>query len=142
MKRLTTTVLMVFIAGFFLASCSQAPKYATQTLPSGRVVKVAGVMEVRFSNQDSALMLKYYTDIDMSDKVALQSEAEDIWQSFKVNVEKAGLKSAVLSANEMPHGLVSETKGFNFVFVKQDNGVWVLTNAQNNPADKPSGKTP
>lgn len=141
MKRLTITILMLFMAGFFIASCSQEPKYSTQTLPSGRIVKIAGVMEVHFSNQDPALMLKYYTDIDMSNKVALQSEAEDIWQSFEVNVEKAGLKSAVLSANEMPHGIVSETKGFNFVFKKQDNGVWVLIDDKNNSADKPSGKT-
>ena len=144
MKKLTTIILTLFIAGFLTAACSQEPKYTSQTLPSGRVVKIAGVMEVHFSsqNQAPALMLKYYTDIGMSDRGALQAEAEDIWQSFKVNVEKAGLKSAILSANEMPRGIISETKGFNFVFTKQDNGVWVLMNDQNSSADKPSGKTP
>jgi hypothetical protein len=126
MKRLTTTILMFLITGCLIASCSQKPKYITQTLPSGRVVKIAGVMEIHFSNQSPALMLKYYTDIDLSNRSALQSEAEDIWQSFKVNVDKSGLKSAILSANEMPHGIISETRGFNFVFKKQDNGAWVL----------------
>ena len=137
MKQLISTIMALVISVCLLTSCSQKPQYTTQTLPSGRVVKIAGIGEVRFSKDDPALMLKYYTDIDMSDKGALQTEAEDIWQSFKVNVEKAGLKSAILSANEMPHGFISKTSGFNFVFKKQGSGDWMLMDDQKNSANKP-----
>jgi hypothetical protein len=119
---------MLFFTTSLLVSCFPGPQYEAQTLPSGRKVKILGVVNMNFGDQDQALMLKYYTDAAISDRTALQTEAEDIWQSFKVEVERAGLKTAILSANEIPHGIISKTSGFNFVFKKGEGGDWALAN--------------
>ena len=136
MKKYVMRFALLVVACLFIASCSKPPAYTTRTLPSGRVVKIAGIIKMHFSEGDPALMLKYYTDIDMNDKVSLQAEAEDIWQAFKVDVEKAEMKSAILSANQMPRGIISKTSGFNFAFKKQQDGGWLLTNDQKHSANK------
>jgi len=119
-------VIILLAFGIFAVSCSQQPQFSIKTLPSGRVVKVAGVMQISFSGGDQALMLKYYSDIDFSKRAELKAEVEDIWQEFQKDVDKAKLKSAIISANEMPHGIISGTKGFNFVYTKQAEGRWIL----------------
>lgn len=128
MKESVVLFILAVIAGLSITSCTQGPNYTERKLPSGRVVKIAGVMKMAFSGGDSALMLKYFTDINMTNTVALQDEAEDIWKEFRFDVEKAGLKDAILSANTMPHGIISQTSGFNCVFKKQPTGEWLLTN--------------
>ena len=56
------------------------------------------------------------------------SEIEDIWKVFKIDVEKSGLKSGLISACEMPHGFISSTRAFTFGYDKNERGDWVLTN--------------
>jgi hypothetical protein len=107
-----------------LSACTQTPSYTQQTLPSGRIIKVGGIGTMYFTKNDPALMLKYYTDLNISDASDLREEVDDIWQSFRVNVEKEGLKSAIISANELPQGIISKTRGYNFIFVKEEDGLW------------------
>jgi len=122
------SVGFVFIASVCLAvlstACTQTPPYTQQTLPSGRTIKAGSVMKMYFTKGDPALILKYYTDVEISDADALRQEVDDIWQSFKIDVEKAGLKVAIISANEIPKGMISKTKGYNFIFIKQEDGLW------------------
>ncbi len=126
-KRLCRSILAMTICLLFSSpSCSQSQKYTPKKLPSGRIVKIAGVGKICFSNDDPALMLKYYTDVPITDTGALREEVEDIWQSFKFDVEQSGLKSAIISANEMSTGIISKTKGFNFVFKTQGDGSWAM----------------
>ena len=124
MKIATIPMFLAVTVALILSSCANGPNFSLHKLPSGRVVKIAGVMKIAFSEGDSALMLKYFTDVSLTNTVALQDEATDIWQDFRSEVEKAGLKAAVLSANTMPHGIISQTSGFNFVYQKQPNGEW------------------
>jgi len=78
-----------------------------------------------FTKGDPALMLKYQTDLSLDDKQALRMEAEDIWKEFRLNVEQAGLKNAIISAHETPKGLIiKKSRGVNFVVNKNDSGVW------------------
>jgi hypothetical protein len=120
----------IFVAaiGFLLAVTSyvysQTPSFTEKTLPSGRVIKAAGVTQINFKNGSSALMLKYYTDINIDDSAALRKEVEDIWQSFRADIEDTGISSAIISANEMPKGIISKTRGYNFVFTKNKDGSW------------------
>jgi hypothetical protein len=116
--------IVVIYLLFLLAACSQSPPYKSQTLPSGRTIKIGGIMQINFSKGDPALMLKYYTDVNVSDSDAITKEVDDIWQSFKNDVEKSGMNAAIISANELPKGIISKTKGCNFVFMRQPNGSW------------------
>ena len=95
------------------------------TLPSGKKVKVLSVMPMRFSQGPPALMITYQTDNKISDQSALQSEVDEIWSSFKTDVEKGNFTEAIVSANEVPQGvLLKQSKGYNFIFKKEPDGVW------------------
>ena len=107
--------------------CSESgnQSYQVVTLPSGKQIKVLGVGKIHFTESDPALMLKYQTDLSLDNKVAIQQEVEEIWQSFKVDVEKAGLKAAIINANEVPNGMVIKTgRGYNFVYKKTEDRSW------------------
>jgi hypothetical protein len=126
MKKSSTSFTLIVAICLLVSStaCTQTPPYRQQKLPSGRTIKVGGVTKMYFTKGDPALMLKYYTDLNISDADALRREVDDIWESFKIDVENAGLKSAIISANEIPKGIISKTKGYNFVFIKQEDGFW------------------
>ncbi len=88
-------------------------------------MKVLGVGKMNFTRGDPALMLKYQTDLDLSNKPELKKEVEEIWQLFRVDVEKVGLKAAIVSANEVPKGMLIKTsKSYNFVYKKNGDGSW------------------
>ncbi len=54
-----TMLFPVLLAGYLLiGSCSQGPSYTAKTLPSGRVIKTAGIGKMHFSKGDPALMLQ------------------------------------------------------------------------------------
>jgi hypothetical protein len=132
-KAIISFAITILVA--FATSCYQQPPHTVKTLRSGRTVRVAGVTRIFFRKGDQALMLKYYTDININNRSELQDEVEELWELFRVDVEKAGLKAAIISANEMPKGVISRTEGFNFVFTKEPDGKWVLTNDTKAPAN-------
>jgi len=110
----------------FLACGGSQPNYEVKHLPSGKDVKVLGVGKMYFSRDEPALMLKYLTDVAIDDEDALQKEVDEIWPFFRVDVEKAQLRTAIISANEPPTGVViSESRAFTFVFKKADDGTWL-----------------
>ena len=70
-------------------------------------------------------MLRYETDLKVSDKAALRKEADEIWSVLKVDAENGHFTSAVVSANEKPSGLVlKKSSGYNFVYEKRADGKW------------------
>ena len=70
-------------------------------------------------------MLKYETDIPVTDTGRLSNEVEHIWALFRLDAESAHVKGAIISATSPPSGgLVSHSKGFNFVYVKDSAGSW------------------
>jgi|SRR5580700_9992282 hypothetical protein len=102
------------------------PEPQAVTLPSGRHVKVLSVGKLYFSADSPALMLKYQTDIPLENQALLKAEADDIWQSFHADVEKAGFNTGIISANEPTKGLIiKSTKGFNFIYKRGGSGIWV-----------------
>ena len=50
-------------------------------------------------------MLKYQTDLKVTDKVALRSEVDEIWPVFKNDVEQAHLSAAIISATKFRKAL-------------------------------------
>src|SRR5262249_28824963 len=64
-----------------------------------------------------------------------------LWQAFRVDVERAGLKGAIISAQETPKRVLIVTKssgGYNFV-VKQSKAAALGRKSSNTPNEKSKG---
>ena len=73
------------------------------------------------------MMLSYQTDLKVSDKAQLQTEVEEIWPEFKKDVEANNFSAAIISAHEVPSGVIlKRSNAFNFVFKKQADGAWKM----------------
>ena len=124
-----TLALLLPVA--LLCACSNGPAYRSVTLPSGRVVKVLGVGPIRFGSGEIGLSLTYQTDLKISDQDALRKEADEIWAAFRVDAEKAGVHSAIISANEIPEGMIiKKSRTYTFVYQKSDIGEWHQLNKE------------
>jgi hypothetical protein len=118
-------LLLTLIGGAACQGHPHAPSYRLLTLPSGAQVKVLGVQPLVFPKSGPALMLRYQTDLPVDDTTGLAREAEDIWALFRENAESAHVAGAVISAVAPPSGgMVSHTRGFNFVYVRDSAGIW------------------
>ena len=62
----------------------------------------------------------------LEDQEQLRKEVEEVWQAFRVDVEQAGLKAAIISVHEPPKRvlIVSTNKSYNFVIQKSAEGKW------------------
>jgi hypothetical protein len=115
----------VSLAIAFSCSCNAQQPSQPLKLPSGRVVKVLGMGRLEFANSPPALLLKYETELKVSDKDALRKEADEIFGVLKVDAENGKFQSAIVSANEKPTGLiVQKSRGYNFVYQKRADGQW------------------
>ena len=108
-----------------IACGSQAQNYKPFKLPSGKEIKVNGILKMNFPNSDPALVMNYQTDIPIDDKVALRQEIDEVWSVFRVDVENAKVNAGVIRATHFEgSGLVKSGKGYGYVFVKRDDGTW------------------
>lgn len=118
-------VFVWLIVALAHAAHAEEENYRVVTLPSGKHVKVLGVGQINFSGSAPALMLKYETDLSIDSRAALDAEVSEIWLSFKADVEKAKLTSAIISANEKAApGILVHSRGYNFVFSSGADGRW------------------
>ena len=114
--------------------CTSGPPKTMVRLPSGNKILVFSEGPMYFSQSDPALMLKYQTALSLSDKVALQNEADEIWTKFQPEVEKGGFHHAILSANDKPKGFViTSNSSYNFVYDQAPDGSWHLLADQKKP---------
>jgi hypothetical protein len=129
-------VCKTFLALLFLTclfGCVNGPNYKAVSLPSGKQIKVIAVQKMYFSKGAPALVLKYQTDLDVNDKAALRSEADEIWPTFQKNVEHENLNSALIIANAVPQGtLIKTVHSYNFVYEKTTDGTWRCLNGSAN----------
>jgi hypothetical protein len=107
-----------------LAGCEPAGQDVK--LPSGRQIRILGVGKMYFSNDATALMLKYQTAIPLDDARALEDEVNEIWERFRFDVEKAQLTVGIVSAQERSRGfIITFNRVRNFAFRKcPANGQW------------------
>jgi len=123
LRRLAT--LATFLSVTLFVGCSSSPNYQTMTLPSGKAIKVIEMDKIDFIQGAPALTLKYQTDLKVSDKAALRAEANEIWTVFQKDADRRGLLAAIISAHEIPHGLIfKSSNSHDFVYEKDSNGVW------------------
>ena len=76
----------------------------------------------------SALVLKYDTAVDIESRKAVTEEVEDIWPSFRLEVERHEFTSAIIEVVGPPikvNFFVTRTPQRNFVFEKKE-GAWKM----------------
>src|SRR5271156_1668313 len=118
-------LLAVSLAIFFCCSCTAEQPSQPMKLPSGRVVKVLGILRINFAQGPPALMLKYETDLKIADRDALRKEVDEIFAVFKADAENGQFRSAIVSANEKPTGFIlKKSNTYNFVYEKRADGQW------------------
>lgn len=127
MKKLRLSVCLSGLWLMLLAGCSTNNQQGRPfTLPSGRVIRVLAMAPLRYTNGNPpSLMFQYETDLKIADMQELTKEADDIWGTLRVDAERGNFTSAIVSAREVPSGLIfKNSKGFNFVYEKGSDGVW------------------
>lgn len=119
--------LLVFLATGCSTNNGQGRAFR---LPSGRVVRITGIGPMQYTNGNPpSLMLRYQTDLKISDKDALHREADEVWSVLRVDADRSNYTSAIVSAVEIPHGLIfKKASGFNFVYDKSPDGSWHSSN--------------
>jgi hypothetical protein len=123
-KMLRAIALIAALAAVHVCVADETA-YRLATLPSGKQIKVLGVGQMAFTEGPPGLMLKYETDIPIENVPALEREADEIWLSFRSDVERAGLRVGIVSANEKPSGfIITKNRGYNFVFERGADGRW------------------
>ena len=107
------------------AAGGSQPAYQLVTLSSGRQLKVLGEARMNFPNSGPALMLRYQTDVPLTDTAALRTQAADIWRDYQPHADSTDVRGVILSANAAPQGgFVSQNAGYNFVYEKGADGRW------------------
>jgi len=127
MKTLRLSVCLCGLWLMLLAGCSTNNEQGRPfTLPSGRVIRVLSMVPLHYTNGNPpSLMFQYQTDLKIADMQELIKEADDIWGTLRVDAERGNFTSAIVSAREVPSGLIfKQSKGFNFVYEKGSDGVW------------------
>lgn len=75
-------------------------------------------------------MLQYQTDLKIPAKSEdswkdLLTEIDDIWSALRVEAEKGNYTSVIISAREVPRGLIfKEARGYNFIYEKGPDNSW------------------
>ena len=141
-KYLPIKLIIVSLMTIFLSSCKEK---APESPPKGKgSIEIQGIMQINFGNGESALEMKYYTFLNIDDKIELEKEAVAIWeQIFKPEAEKTDLQLAYLSPQEKPSGFISKTKGYRFLYKKDASGKWEIQNKPSaNQQVDPIVKTP
>ena len=124
------TLFFLLMTSFYINSI-QAEEYSgikDIALLSGKEISfITPMIGMRFSDGSRALRLRYVTEINLDNKSALKSEAIEIWNTFIINVEKLGYKTAIMAAYSPWKGDFQNNshKGFMFRLEKQNNGKWV-----------------
>lgn len=99
------------------------------TFPSGRKVKILSIVDIETKDATgrlgNALYMRYETNLNITDPVALRKEIDEIWTWLKKDAEHRKLRKAIISAEESHR--VSDKQppnSTNFVFEKQSDGSW------------------
>jgi len=117
------------LSQFFLAILLAGSTFAQESsirLKSGKEVRVVKVGPVYGQGMKKlAVELQYETELKVSDIATLRKEADQVWDVFRPDVEKANEKAAIVSAVEKrPPGVITKSEGYNFVFEKRPDGTW------------------
>lgn len=98
-------------------------------LASGKQIKLLGIDAKPGSNGAArSLILRYQTERNIADKKEIAAEADDVWDMFKVELEKNSIGAAVISVYAQPLGGGKFNQQYDFVLVKDGTGKWQCFN--------------
>jgi hypothetical protein len=133
--RTRSAALGAALLALLVSGCTGDEHSSAQKLPSGKEIRVEGIGIVSF-DEGTAVMLKYYTDLDASDTQGLRSEANEIWPQLRRVADTTSLRLAVIQAKVVRKRIlgnlitISETR--NSVWQKQDSGEWHFVGGEPN----------
>ena len=96
------------------------------TTSSGKQIRITNISNFNFPESGPALVMYYKTEISVDNLKELRKEADEIWEVFRKDAEKAKVKGAALRAvhDEETNGGIKNGKGYGFVFIQKDDGSW------------------
>lgn len=98
-------------------------------LPSGKQVAIAALGPAAADGgKTKAIMLRYRSNKQMTDRDALAKEADDVWDLFKIDADRSGYSTAVISAELSSPATSSSRNSVNFILNKDGAGNWTCTN--------------
>jgi hypothetical protein len=113
----------MFVVGCEANKAGNPPSYK---LPSGKQLKLIGITKTEIGDTGPTLEFNYETAIAMADTKALREEVDDIWKTFRKDVEKANLHRALIRPTHIEGDAAVKSGAFlTFVFKKQDDGKWI-----------------
>jgi hypothetical protein len=115
-----------FIASVILLAGNVVAQQSSIKLKSGKEFKVLQVGPVYGQGMKKlGVELQYETELRVSNVTILRKEADQVWDAFRPQVEKANEKAAIVSAVEKrPSGIIKKSQGYNFVFERRPDGTW------------------
>ena len=123
MKSAISAVLA--LALFMLGCAPREVPRRTLTLRSGRSIAVLGATMMHAPVRPAALMLQYETSLPVTDREALSREADEVWESFQPEVERARVNVGIISAvTRRSEGIFTRTSGYNFAYERGHDGSW------------------
>ena len=128
MTRCLLPALFLALVLAFVPRASAAPLHEGELvkLPSGRTVKVLSVSRIEYSKGVMALMVRYQTKLSVAEeRKALSDEVDDVFKVAQKQVEHDGFHEAIISSNEVPHGIIlTSSRMLNFIFERDIDGKW------------------
>jgi hypothetical protein len=108
-----------------LIACGPAvPEYRLVTSQAGHEIKLEDFSPIERAGE-AAMYLAYRSDVDFSNLPELHVEVDDVWQTFREQVEQRGVQLAVIRASrwEKP-GWERRGQAVQFVVERQSDGEW------------------
>ena len=125
-RRFVPALVFALVFSLARAACA-APLHENETLklPCGRTIKVLSVSRIEYSKGVMALMVRYQTTLSVEQHKALSVEVDDVFRIAQKQVERDGFDEAIISSNEVPHGIIVTTnRMLNFIFERGSDGKW------------------
>jgi hypothetical protein len=118
--------IFAILMASIMVSCRRAETpVRVVALRSGGHVKILSLTRMFRTDSGETLVLKYRTNLSVSDGPALSREVDAIWADFMSDANRSGVSTAMITALEPARGfLMPSTRGYTFVFRRSVDGVW------------------
>lgn len=97
-----------------------------KTLPSGHAFRILRGGQVRFADGSKAAMIVFESERRPDDQKGIHADALELWQAYRPDIEKTGVRTAIIQANQPKHVLLLQKGGVlaGFTWEKQADGGW------------------
>ena len=99
-----------------------------KTLPGGHAFRILRGGQVQFADGSKAAMIVFESERRPDDQNGIQADATELWDAYRPDIEKTGVSTAIIQANQPKHVLLLQKGGVitGFTWEKQANGSWAM----------------